>query len=77
MEDDITDHAVYTILKSMLRVFYLFMVKYQFENDEVTGVWIKCIHCNKNVTFQFSKTLTIDILPVFIKATMFQHVGLS
>ena len=56
---------------------YQFVVKYQFENDEVTGVWIKFTHCNKKVTFQFSETFTIYILPVFINAVVFHHLGLS
>ena len=38
------DHAVYTILQPMLKIYDLFMDKYQFENDEVTCVWIKCTH---------------------------------
>ena len=41
-------------------------------------MWIKCTHCNnKKIPCQLSKTLTIDILPVFIKAILFHRVGLS
>ena len=60
-----------------MKVFSLLIFQYQFDNDEVTGVWIMCTHCNKLVHFSLSETVTIDILPVFIKAIVFHHVGLS
>ena len=47
-ENHMTDHAVYHILKSMLKVFSVFMIQYQIENDEVTGVWIKCTNFKKS-----------------------------
>ena len=40
-------------------------------------VSIQCNHCTKKVTWEFSETVTIDILPVLIKSVVFLHVGLS
>ena len=61
----------------MLKVFSLFKVQFKFDTDEVTDICIQCNHCNKNVTCQFSETVTINILLVFIKSVVFHHVGLS
>ena len=77
IENHMTDHAVHTILKSMLKVFSFLVVQYQFENYEVTGVWIKSTHCNTKITCRFSKIVTIYILAVFITSVVFHHVGLS
>ena len=54
-----------------------FIFQFQFDNDEMTGVCIKCNCCKKTVTCQFSETVTIDILPVFIKVVGFHNLGLS
>ena len=43
-------HAGFSLLQSILKVFYLLKVKLQFENDEMTGLWIQCDHCNITVT---------------------------
>ena len=49
----------------------------QFAKDGVIEVSIHYNHCNKTVTCEFSETVTIEILTVFIKAVVFHHVGLS
>ena len=38
---------------------------------------IQCNRWNKKVNCKCSETVTIDILPIFIKAVVFHHVGLS
>ena len=60
----------------MLKVFYLLKVQFQFDDDEVTDVCIQCNCCNKTVTYQFSETATIEILPAFTKAVVFHYVVL-
>ena len=60
----------------MLKVCYLLKVQFQFYNDEVIDVYILRNFCNKTVTCEFYETVTIDILPVFINAVVFHHVGL-
>ena len=70
------EYSDYSLLQSMLRVVYLFQVQFKFDNDEITDVFIQCNHCKKIVTCQFYETLTIDILPVFIKTVVFCHVCL-
>ena len=51
-------------------------VLFKFDNDEVTDVCIKFNRCNKTATCKCYETVTIDFLPVFIKAILFHHVGL-
>ena len=71
----ISEYSDYRFLKSFPKVIYLFKVQIEFYNNEVTDVciWGNC--CNKTVTCQCSKIVTIDTLPVFIKAAVFHHVG--
>ena len=76
MANNIPQKYDITSLKSMLKVFYLLKVRFQFDNDEVIDVCIQCNRWNKVVTLQFSETVTIDIFTVFIKAVVFHHVGL-
>ena len=64
------------ILQSILKVFSFFMVQYQYEYNEVTGVWIQCTNCKKLTPCPVYETVTIDIIPVFIKAVSFRQVGL-
>ena len=40
-------------------------------------MWIHCTHCNIIVTCQLYETVMVQILPVFIKAFVLHHVGLS
>ena len=61
----------------MLKVFSLFKVQFKFDTDEVTDICIQCNCFKKTVTCKFSEIVMIDILPVFIKAVVFYHVGLS
>ena len=65
------------ILKSMLKVFSLFMVQFESKDTEVRCVWIKCNNCNKHVHCQILTLISEDIISVFIKAVVFHHVGLS
>ena len=51
MENNMIDHAEFSLLRSVLKVFYLFKVNYQFENDEVTVVWIQCNKCINKIYF--------------------------
>ena len=74
---NIPEKSDFPLLQSMIKVFYLFRVQHQFDNDEVTGVLIQCNICNKTVTCKFSKTVTIKILLVFTKYVVFHHVGYS
>ena len=53
------------------------MVKYQFEDDYVTGVWIQCTNSKKLFPCPLYETVTIDTIPVFIKAIVFHHVSIS
>ena len=48
------------------------MIQYQFEYDDVSGMWIQCTNCNKQFPFLLSETLTIEIIPVFIKSFFFR-----
>ena len=57
-------HTEFTLLQSMIKVFYLFKVQWQFEKDDITGVWIQCNNWNKTVTCQWSETVTIGKIPV-------------
>ena len=71
--NSLANHVRYHILKSILNIFSLFMVQFEYKFFDTTGVWIQCNNSNK---FQISKTLEKYILPVFIKAVMFHHVGI-
>ena len=71
------DNFDYKLLQSIINVFYLFIVQFQFEKYEVTHVFIQRNRSNKTVTCQFYETVKIDILTVLIKAVVFHHVGLS
>ena len=42
------------------------MIQYQYENDEVIGVWIQCNNYNKTVPCPLYKTVTIEILPFVV-----------
>ena len=53
------------------------MVKYQYEDDEVIDVWIQFNHCKKHVPFTLSETVTMDNIPIFIKAVVFPIFGIS
>ena len=53
------------------------MVQYQSEDDEVTIVQIKCTNFNKLSPRLISEIVTIYTIPVFIKAFVFHHVGIS
>ena len=66
-----TIHAGSPILKSMLKIFSLFMVKYQFKDDDGTGVWIECTKCNKDLSYKISETLMIDIIAGFYQSRYF------
>ena len=61
----------------MLKVFNFFKFQFQFDNYEVTGVWIQCNRCNKTSTCQFYLKMLIEFLLVFIKDVLFRHAGLS
>ena len=74
--NNIPEYSYFPLLKSFLKVFSLFEVQFQFDNNVVTEVCIKCNSCNKIVTCQISETVMIDILPSFIKDAVFHHVGL-
>ena len=68
------------LFQSMLKVFYLFKIKFQFYDDELSEVWIYCTCCNKNSTVIFltpNSNLQRKILLVFIKSAVFHHVGIS
>ena len=72
-----TDPDVYPILISMLKVFSLFMVPYQFEKYSVTVVWIKCTKFKNKFTCQFPKTVKTNILHFLVKSVVFHHLSLS
>ena len=76
MANNITEQPDYLPLKSIPRVFSLLKVQFQFYNDEVTDIFFQCNCCNKTVTCQFSETMLIEFLHVFIKAVVYHHVGL-
>ena len=61
----------------MIKVFSIVKFQFQFKNDEVSEFCIQCNSCNKTVTCKFFEPVTIEIFPVFIKAVVFDHVGLS
>ena len=61
----------------MLKIFSLLKVRFQFDNDDSTVVWIQCNSCNKTITCQFFETILIEFLQVFIKAVVFHHLSLS
>ena len=73
----LTENSVYLLLQSMIKVFSFLKVKFQFSKDEVREVSVKYNIFNKAVTCKFSENVTIDILPIFIKAAVFYHVDLS
>ena len=47
-ENNMPDHSDNPLLKSMIKIFSLFLVQYRFENDWGTGVWIKCTNFREN-----------------------------
>ena len=61
----------------MLKVSSFFGVKFKFDKDEVIDACIQWNCCNKTVTCKFPETVTIDILPVFVKVFALRCVGLS
>ena len=69
--NDMNNHNDHPTLQSVLKVFSLFLVQYQYKYDEVVGVRIQCTNCNKNFPCQISETGTKYIIPVYIKAVVF------
>ena len=61
----------------MLKVFSFFKIQILFAKNEVKEFSTQCNSWNKTVTCEFYETVTIDILTFFIKAIVFNHVGLS
>ena len=41
------------------------------------GVWILCTNCNKHVHLKIQKTVSKEIIPVFIIAVILYHVDIS
>ena len=41
-ENNMINHSNNPILQSILKVFYFFMVQYQYEHNELIGVFIQC-----------------------------------
>ena len=70
-------YSDYPFLQSNMEVFYVFIGQYQFEDDEVIGLWIQCNHCKKPVPFQLLETVRIYDITAFIKAVAFNNVGIS
>ena len=66
------DKYGYQLLQSIIKAFYFFEIQ-----AEVTQFCIQCNCFKKKYNCQFSKTMTIDILPDFIKAVVFHHVTFS
>ena len=77
MANNMSEHSDYPLLQSMLKVLSFFKFQFMFAKDKVIDIFIQCNCCNKTVTCKFSETVTIDILPVFIKAVLFNNYGLS
>ena len=69
------DHCPKSIKHEFVR--FLFQDVLSYTDDEVTDLWIKCANLNKKINCKFSETVTIDILPSFIKSIVFHLVGLS
>ena len=66
----------------MIKVFYLFKLQVKFDGDEILEVWIQCTCCNKcfhcHISYiKHGNFIKKQILPVFIKYVVFNHVGLS
>ena len=53
------------------------MFQFKIKNTGVRGECIKCTNCNKHIHFYISILILEDIIPVFIKAIVFNHVGIS
>ena len=68
----------YLLLKSIIKVFYLFKVKSLFDCDEISEVCIQCTCCIIFFIFRFMTSKVVIsqriVLPVFIKAAAFYHV---
>ena len=45
--------------------------------SELSDVFVQCKNCNRNLHFKITEEVGKYIIPVFIKAIVFQHVGLS
>ena len=72
----------YPLLQSTINVFSLFKLQVKFDGDELSQSWIHFSCCKKVVHCQIyevkqSNFTRKKILPVFIKAIVLHHVGLS
>ena len=66
----------------MLKVYSLFKIQIQFDDDKLSELRIMCTCCNNFSHCCISKVKQSfftkkEILPVFSKAGMFHHVGIS
>ena len=70
-ENNMINQSINPILQSILKVFYFFMVQYQYEYDEVICVCIQCNNCIKLTPCLIYETLMIDIIPFLSKPSCF------
>ena len=79
--NNVYPQSEYLLLQSMFNVFYLLKVQVQFDEDELSEVWIICTCSNKFVHYHISEvkyefTTNKEILTVLIKAVVFHHVSI-
>ena len=71
----IADH---NILKSMLKLFYMFMIKIYYKDNNITrGISTKCINIKKLGSYELKNGNISETIPVFVKSVVFQNIGIS
>ena len=79
--ENLTNTPNDVLLTSLLKVFVLFMVKFNYKQNStdqnLVGIYIKCINGKHEVYCKIDNIKDNYHIIVFIKAIVLQHVGIS